>query len=130
MAKSEIFQNADHLSIPVASGTVAGTPLNIGGLNMVTETDRAHTSVPPVNDDGSINTAYNFGGGNPDGNASVSLKGAYEFVVTFAVSTILQPIYITSGGALTATASGNTLYGHALTTKASGSGVLTVRIAN
>jgi len=131
MAKSETFRDADRLSIPVASGTKAGTPLNINGLNMVTETDRANTvGVNPVNNDGSINPDYNWGGGNPDGNASVSLRGAYVFTVSFAVAAVLTPIYITSGGALTATASGNTLYGHALTTKSGSAGPLTVRIAN
>ena len=41
-----------------------------------------------------------------------------------------DPIYITPANALPGTASGNTLYGHALTTKAAAAGPLTVRIAN
>ena len=41
-----------------------------------------------------------------------------------------DPIYITPANALSGTASGNALYGHALTTKAAAAGPLTVRIAN
>ena len=71
------------------------------------------------------------GGGNPDGYATVWLKGAHTFVVAFAVANIGDPVYILADGtALTATAAGNNLFGHALTTKAGASGPLTVRIAN
>ena len=89
MAKNEILRDADHLSLPVPSGTKTGDPLRIGGLNVVAETDRANTvGVAPRNNDGSINTAYDYGGGNPDGQASCSLIGAYQFTVGFAVTNI------------------------------------------
>lgn len=131
MATNEIFRDADYLSLPVASGKKAGDPVRIGGLNGVCETDRANTSVAPYNGDGTPNAAYNYGGGNPDGQASVWLKGAHRFTVAFAIANVGDPVYILAdGSALTATAAGNNLYGYALTTKAAPSGPLTVRIAN
>ena len=56
--------------------------------------------------------------GNAAGYASVWLKGAHEFTVAFAIATVGLPVYITSAGALSATATDNSLYGYALTTKA------------
>ncbi|VXC44390.1 hypothetical protein [Nocardioides sp. AX2bis] len=129
----ETYRNADFLALPVPAGTKSGAPLRIGGatgLNVVATTDRANTSVAPRNADGSVNGTYNYGGGNVDGQASCVLVGAHPFVVDFAVANVLDPIYITGANALSADATGNTLYGHALTTKAAPSGPLTVRIAN
>lgn len=134
MSTNEKFRPGDKLSLPVPAGTVAGAPLRLGaaatGLNVVTATDVAKTDVSPTNADGTRNTAYNYGGGNPHGNASCWLDGGHEFTVAFAVAAVGDPIYITPGNALTATASGNQLYGHALSTKGAPSGPLTVRIAN
>lgn len=131
MATNEIFRDADHLSLPVPAGKRAGDPVRVGGLNGVCETDRAATDVDVLNADGTRNPAYNAGGGNPNGNASVWLKGAHKFTVAFAVANVGDPVYILAdGSALTGTASGNSLYGHALTTKSAASGPLTVRIAN
>jgi hypothetical protein len=133
MSTNEKFRVGNKVSLPVPAGTVAGAPLRLGaaatGLNVVTATDRAVTDVSPTNADGTRNTNYNAGGGNPHGNASCWLDGAHEFTVAFAAN-IFDPIYITAGNALTATASGNQLFGHALTTKGAPSGPLTVRIAN
>lgn len=134
MATNEKFRVGNKVSLPVPAGTVAGAPLRLGaaatGLNVITETDVAKTDVSPTNADGTRNTNYNYGGGNPHGYASCWLDGAHEFTVAFAVAAIADPIYITPGNALTTTASGNQLYGHALTTKGAPSGPLTVRIAN
>ena len=120
MARNEVFRDADHLSLPVPAGTLAGAPLRIGALNVVTETDRADSSVV----DPLRGPAVNL---NPNGYATCWLKGAHTFNVAFAAN-IGDPIYITPGNALTATASGNSLYGAALTTKAAAAGPLTVRI--
>lgn len=121
MARNEVFRDADHLSLPVPSGTLAGAPLRIGSLNVVTETARADSTViDPLR-----GPATNL---NPDGYATCWLKGAHTFTVAFAVTNIGDPIYITPGNALTTTSSGNSLYGAALTTKAAPSGLLTVRI--
>lgn len=107
MATNEIFRDADHLYLPVISGSVSGSPVLIGGLKGVCQTDR-----------------------DSAGNATVWLKGAHEFTVAFATTAIGDPIYITPAGALTATASTNALYGHALSIKGATSGPLTVRISN
>ena len=39
MALNEVFKEANHLSLPVPDGTQSGTPLRIGILNAVAETD-------------------------------------------------------------------------------------------
>ncbi len=102
----------------------------VGSLNGVCATDRAKVDVAPTNADGTANSSYNYGGGNPHGYGSAWFDGGHEFVVGFAVAAIGDPIYITSGNALSASSSGNQLYGHALTTKGAPSGPLTVRLAN
>lgn len=131
MSTNEKFRDGDHVSLPVASGKKAGDPVRVGGLNGVCQTDRANIGVSPLNSDGTPNSSYNYGGGNPDGYATVWLKGAHVFTVDFAIAAVGDPVYILAdGSALTATASGNNLYGHALSTKAAPSGPLTVRIAN
>ena len=132
MSTNEKLRRAQYMSMPVPAGKKAGDPVRIGGLNGVCQTDRAATSgISPVNADGTPNTAFNYGGGNPDGYATVWFEGAAEFTVAFAVAAIGDPVYILAdGSALTGTASGNNLYGHALSTKAATSGPLTVRIAN
>jgi hypothetical protein len=136
MSTNEKFRAGDKVSLPVPAGTKAGAPLRIGGatgVNVVTATDRAVTDVAPTNADGTINTAYNYGGGNPHGNASCWLDGGHEFTVAFAVAAVATPIYIviaTNALTDTANAGANPLYGHALTTKSAPSGPLTVRIAN
>lgn len=81
---SETFRTADKISLPVPEGTTAGSPIRVGILNGVTITDRANTSVPPVNPDGTLNPAYNQGGGNPDGNATVWLSGGFDVPVESA----------------------------------------------
>lgn len=111
MALNEKFRDADHLSLPVPAGTASGAPVRIGGLNGVTQTKEGE-------------------GGSVAGSATVWLKGAHVFVTAFAVAKIGDPIYITPANALAGTEAGNSLYGHALTTKAAASGPLTVRIAN
>jgi hypothetical protein len=125
MALNEIFRDADHLSLPVPSGTVKGSPVRIGGLNGVTETDRADSTAV----DQLRGPAVNL---NADGNATVWLKGAHEFQVSFAITNVGDPVYITPSNTLAATdtSGANALYGHALTTKSATAGPLTVRIAN
>ena len=112
MALNEKFRDADHLSAPVPAGTPKNAPVRLGGLNGVTVTARGE------------------GVGNGPGNATVGLKGGYEFEVAFAVTNFGDPIYITQANALSGTASGNSLFGHALTTKAAAAGPLIVRVAN
>lgn len=136
MATNEKFRAGDKVSVPMPTGTKSGAPLRIGGLtglNAVAATDVAKTDVSPTNADGTINTAYNAGGGNPNGNGSAWFDGGHEFTVAFAVASVMTPIYIViASNALsdTANSGANPLYGHALTTKSAPSGPLTVRIAN
>lgn len=131
MATNEKFRDGDFVSLPVAAGKKSGDPVRVGSLNGVCATNRAKTDVAAYNSDGTPNTSYDFGGGNSNGYASVWLRGAHVFTVAFAIANVGDPVYILAdGSALTATASGNNLYGHALTTKGAPAGPLTVRIAN
>ena len=98
MATNEKFRDGDFVSLPVPSGKKAGDPVRVGGLNGVCATDRAKVDVAQYNADGSLNSSYNYGGGNPTGNASVWLRGAHVFTVAFAVSNVGDPIYILADG--------------------------------
>ncbi|MEN0072358.1 MAG: DUF2190 family protein [Propionicimonas sp.] len=111
MSTNEKFTDGDVLSLPVPDGTLAGAPVKIGILNGVTLTKEGE-------------------GGNADNFASVKLGGVHDFTVSFAISAVGDPVYITSGNALTATSSGNQLYGAALNTKGATSGTLSVRLTN
>lgn len=115
MAKNITYKPGNHISAPVPAGTKSGAPLRIGGLNAVAVTDRAEVGVPAVLADGTKNPAYNHGGGNPQGHASVWFEAAPEVKVTSgAAITFGAPVYITPAGALNTTASGNTLWGHSV----------------
>ena len=81
---SEVMRVGDKVSLPVEAGTTAGSPIRVGILNGIAATDRADTSVPPVNQDGTLNPAYNQGGGNPDGCATVWLSGGFDLPVVSA----------------------------------------------
>ena len=115
MARNITYKPGDHISAPVPAGTKSGQPLRIGELNAIAVTDRAKTDVAALNTDGTKNAAYNWGGGNPNGHASVWLEGAAEVVVTAATAPKFgDAVYIGSDGALTATATGNTLWGNCI----------------
>lgn len=112
MATNEVFRDADKLSLPVPDGTLSGAPVRVGafttGLNGVTETSEG-------------------GAGNAEGYATVWLSGGHEVPVgTTTALAVGAPVYITSGNALTPTATGNQLFGHALTAKGTTAGVLVV----
>lgn len=109
MAKNQVFDRGDSVSLPVPADTAAGVPVVIGSFVGTTRTAEGT-------------------GGNAENYATVDLVGCYEFTVTGAL-TPGTPVYITSGGALTATATSNTLWGYSLTTKGSGNGLATVRPA-
>lgn len=122
MALNEVFKEGNHLSLPVPNNTVSGTPLRIGVLNAVAETDEGGLTAV-VN-----GITQNTGGiGNADNFASVSLVGAWDLTVTGAL-TVGQAVFITGAGALTATSTGNFLFGAALRAKGSGSGVVLVKV--
>lgn len=123
MALNEVFKEGNHLSFPVPDGTTSGTPLRIGILNAVAETDEGGTEVV-------VNgiTQKSGGIGNADNFASVSLVGAWELQVAGTVANVGQAIYIKPDNTLTATATGNFLFGAALRTKGSGTGPLVVKV--
>lgn len=122
MATNEAFRDANKLSLPVPNGTASGSPVRIGpaatGLNGVTQTKTGAAGEPD--------------GGNATGYATVWLTGAFKLPVgTTTALAVADPVYITAGNALTPVATGNNLFGHALTAKSTTAGVIvTVRIAN
>lgn len=112
--KNEIFypnDPADKLSLPVPADTASGAPVKVGSLMGVTATAEGE-------------------GGNVDGNASVWLAGVFDLLVgTTTALAVGDPVYITSGGALTPVASGNTLFGHAVEAKGTSPDTIRVKIA-
>lgn len=120
MASNQKFDRGDSLSLPVATGTLAGAPVLVGALAGTTRTKEGSL-------EGGTSTVKSTSG-NLAGFATVDLVGCYEFTVTGALSPGTA-VYITSGGALTATSTSNTLWGYSVTTKGSGSGLATVRPA-
>ena len=123
MALNEVFKEGNHLSLPVPDGTVSGKPLRIGILNAVAETDEGGATVV-------VNgiTQISGGIGNKDNFASLSFVGAWDLDVAGAVASVGQAIYIKTDQTLTATASGNFLFGAALRTKGTGTGPLLVKV--
>ncbi|MGL5910359.1 MAG: DUF2190 family protein [Phycicoccus sp.] len=115
MATNERFRDGERLSLPVPANTTSGSPVKVGSLVGVTQTDRA--------------TVTNFGGGNAVGNATVWMKGVHDLTVTGAITNIGDPVYIDGSNALNVTASGNTLFGYALATKTAGAAVIPVKLA-
>ncbi len=109
MATNQIYDHGDSVSLPVPADTAAGVPVLVGAFVGFTRTAEGT-------------------GGNAENFATVDLVGCYEYAVTGAL-TPGTAVYITAGGALTATSTSNTLFGYSLTTKGSGSGPATIRPA-
>jgi len=122
VALNEVFKEGNHLSFPVPDGTTSGKPLRIGILNAVAETDEGGASIV-------VNgiTQQTGGIGNKDNFASVSLVGAWELDVAGAL-TVGQAVFIKSDNTLTATATGNFLFGAALRAKGTGTGPAVVKL--
>lgn len=113
MAKNVIFEDGDNLSLPVKADTQSGDPVLVSadltsGLVGVALTDEGE-------------------GGNPDGYASVQMKGVVDISVTGAVTVIGAPVYITAANVVNVTNT-NVLYGYALETKGASASVIRVRI--
>lgn len=86
-------------SLPVTADTPKGKPVVVGSLIGVTLTDEGK-------------------GNNPDGYATVALDGRVELPVSTTTAVAIgAPVYVTSGYVLTPSASGNTLFGYAITAK-------------
>jgi len=113
MAKNMRLPEALHIELPVPASTVSGDLVVVGAFRGVAQTDR-----------------------DANGNATVWLNGSTTQTVTGAVATVGLPIYIVGTGATlranaaTATATGNTLIGWALGTKAAADGPLEIALAH
>ena len=116
--RNERFNDGDHISAPVPTGTLSGAPVLIFGR------------IPGV-------AATKEGeGGNIAGRATVWTKGVFDVATTDAVAAEGTKLYITSGNVVTTTATSNTLFGETLAdadgngaTKSSGAGTVHVRLA-
>lgn len=111
MATNEVYRDADHLTVPVVTGTKSGDPVIVGALPGVAQTDR-----------------------DSDGQATVWFTGAHRFTVDGAITAVGQPVYFQGDGTsrnttLSTTATSNTLFGHALETKTAAAAEITVRVA-
>lgn len=126
MALNEIFREGNHLSAPVNDSVRSGQPLRIGILNAVAETDAGGATDTRNVVDG---VAQGTGGvGNKVGNTSVSHVGVWRLDVTGALAGYGTPVYIKADGTLTATATGNFLFGAAIRAKGTGTGPAIVKI--
>lgn len=132
MARNEVYKDADYLSLPVPAGTLSGAPVRVGGLNGVAQTNEG--GVDRAAREGALVGGDYTGPASPSSNeggfASVALKGGWRLPISTAVAAIGTPVYITGTNTLTTTATDNNLFGHALSTKASGAGTVIVRIHN
>lgn len=114
MAKNMRLPEALHLGdIPVPANTKAGEIVAAGAWRGIAQTDR-----------------------EADGTATVWINGSATVTVDGAVASVGLPIYIVGTGAslradtATPTATGNTLIGHSLGTKAAAAGPLEVGLLN
>ena len=118
MALNQIFAptHGKNRARAVASGVVAGTPLLSGGEPAVALTSRGDaTKTDAIPGSGITSVTYKSGGvGLADDEASLAFDGTFEFAVAGVTTGTGSgvAVYITSGGALNLTASGNTLFGY------------------
>lgn len=111
MAKNQKYAPKRTRVLPVATSTPTGTPLMVGSLPVITLTAEA-------------------GGGNDAGFATCALDGAWHVPVTTSTAIAVGgPVYITSGGALTPTATNNTLWGYAIEAKGTAAQTIAVEIS-
>jgi predicted RecA/RadA family phage recombinase len=129
---NKVFKDADYISLPVPTGTLAGKPVRVGGLNAIT-----------VTDEGSVSTTISLGAGvsitqptgaqtgNKAGFASATLKGSAILPVT-GVTAYGTPIYIkVSDNSLQVTAAAGTkLFGYALGVKTAPLAGVHVKVIN
>lgn len=112
MARTEVYKEGVYISLPVATGTESGDPVQIGDLVGVAQTD-----------EGDIDN----GGTNLPGYASIALNGAWR-VPTAVATTIGAKLYITSAGVINTTATSNKLFGYALSAKSAGAGTVIAKL--
>lgn len=126
MATNEAFRDGANLSLPVATGILSGTPLRIGAINAIATTDEGSVIRTPA-------PGYwqqpSGGVGNAAGYASVRTNGSWTVPVAGAL-TIGQIVYIKSDNTLTATSTGNKVWGKALRAKGTGTAPVIVKIVD
>lgn len=120
MATNEVFRDASFVSLPVPTTIKSGDPVRVGVLNAVAQTDAGVAAAGNV-------PAIPGGVGNGTGFASVALTGAFRVTVVGAL-TPGQFVYIKTDNTLTATATGNKVFGAAIFPKAAGTGPAVVKI--
>lgn len=111
MATNEHQRHAQHISLPVPAGTKSGDPVKVGAFVGVAVTDRRE-----------------------DGTATVWRDGSWHLTVDGAVAGPGVPLYVAGDGTsritqLTATDTGNTLFGYSLDSKTAAAAPLPVAIA-
>ena len=118
MALNQIFAPTQGKARPrvVPSGTVAGTPLLLGGEPAVASTDRgdATKTITPTGTNVTSLTHKSGAVGYGPTEAGVYFDGTFDFAVSGVTTSTDSDVavYITAGGALNLTASGNTLFGY------------------
>lgn len=112
--RNERLNAGEHISLPVPTGTLSGAPVKSGPFIGVTATAEGQ-------------------GTNIAGRASVWRTGEYDLPTADAVAAEGTALYITAANVLTATATGNTLFGYthadasgAGATKSAGAGTVHV----
>lgn len=116
MAKNMVYRYSGEKTRErvVPAGTLAGAPLLINSRPAVALTSRGNATATSTQ--GSFSVTRPVGGvGNLDDSATVAFDGTWEFTgITGVTASTGQDVavYITSGGALTTTATSNTLFGY------------------
>jgi predicted RecA/RadA family phage recombinase len=98
MALNEIYKDGNELVLPVASTVNSGDLVQVGQIIGVAQNDAVE---------------------GEDGNtyATIKMNGVFKLTTSVAV-TVGAAVYVTSGGTINVTASGNKFIGHAVTAKA------------
>ena len=116
MAVNKIFAETQskNREATVPAGTLPGVPLIADGRPAVTLTAEPTATKSKTMADGTVITWPIGGVGNAAGKASCAFDGTFEFAVTGALTNTGQnvEVFITAGGALTLTSSGNTHFGY------------------
>ncbi len=115
--RNERLHDGERITLPVPTGTLSGAPVKSGPFIGVCATKEGE-------------------GGNIAGRATVWRVGEFDLAVTDQITTEGTAVYITSGNALTTTATSNTLFGYTHAdadglgaTKAAGAGTVHVILA-
>lgn len=138
MATNEIYRDANHLSLPVDTGTVSGDPVLIGGVGglcgvaQTTEGENYGTTEPYTPT--TWGTVPGSTGFNEAGYASIALVGAFAFDIDGGTDLSVGDVVNidndggTDGRAALVTSGGDAAFGHVINWTSGGRTV--VRIAN